>query len=494
MGKKYAVFDMDGTLVDSMPFWQDLDFSYLASKGITELPPDLQERVIPMTMTEASAYFVNVLGVPGTPEQAREEMTAWMARHYETDIPLKPGVETYLRTLDRMGVRMCAASATEASLMDRCLTRLGVRHYFEFIVSCEDVGAGKSEPDIFLEAARRFDADPSELTVFEDSVHAAESARRAGCRVTAVWDAIEADSWEQLQSLADESITDWSRAARTEANREGHSMKTALSIASSDCSGGAGIEADLKTMTMNGVYAMSCITALNAQNTTGVFAVHSATPEILEKQIDAVFTDIRPDAVRVGMIPNAELVQVIGRKLRQYRARNVVVDPVMVTAAGEWLTGSDTVPMLMEDLLSLAVIVTPNIPEAEVLTGMKILCQEDMEKAAAAITGRWNCSVLIKGGHNVSDACDLLCTDGTFRWLRGKRIMTVNTHGTGCTLSSAIAANLAKGFDLVEAVTRAKEYVAGALSVMLDLGRGTGPIDHAFDLRSWFAEEAPPIG
>ena len=265
-------------------------------------------------------------------------------------------------------------------------------------------------------------------------------------------------------------------------------MKTALSIAGSDCSGGAGIQADLKTMTMNGVYAMSAITALTAQNTTGVAAILESDPDFLAKQIDAVFTDIRPDAVKIGMVSSVPLIEVIADRLRFYKAENIVVDPVMVATSGSALIETDAVQALKEQLLPLAAVVTPNIPEAEVLSGMAIHTPEEMEQAARQISETYGCAVLCKGGHSVNDANDLLVANGEAKWFLGKRIDNPNTHGTGCTLSSAIAANLAKGKPLDEAVQRAKEYISGALADMLDLGQGSGPMNHAFALRGGFAE------
>ena len=265
-------------------------------------------------------------------------------------------------------------------------------------------------------------------------------------------------------------------------------MKTALSIAGSDCSGGAGIQADLKTMTMNGVYAMSAITALTAQNTTGVAAILESDPDFLAKQIDAVFTDIRPDAVKIGMVSSVPLIEVIADRLRFYKAENIVVDPVMVATSGSALIENDAVQALKEHLLPLATVVTPNIPEAEVLSGMTIHTAAEMEQAARQISEKYGCAVLCKGGHSINDANDLLVANGEAKWFLGKRIDNPNTHGTGCTLSSAIAANLAKGKPLDEAVQRAKEYISGALADMLDLGQGSGPMNHAFALRGGFAE------
>ena len=267
-------------------------------------------------------------------------------------------------------------------------------------------------------------------------------------------------------------------------------MKTALTIAGSDCSGGAGIQADLKTMTMNGVYGMSAITALTAQNTTGVTGISEVTPDFLKQQIDMIFTDIRPDAVKIGMVSSAPLIEVIAEKLRQYGARHIVVDPVMGATSGAKLLKDEALQALTQQLLPLAEVCTPNIPEAEILSGMRITSADDMVAAAKIISERYDCAVLCKGGHAINDANDLLWKDGEVYWFHGKRINNPNTHGTGCTLSSAIASNLAKGFGLAESVQRAKTYISGALAAMLDLGEGSGPMNHAFDLRGEFAKEA----
>lgn len=267
-------------------------------------------------------------------------------------------------------------------------------------------------------------------------------------------------------------------------------MKTALTVAGSDCSGGAGIQADIKTMTMNGVFAMSAITALTAQNTTGVKSISEVTPDFLGDQIDMVFTDIRPDAVKIGMVSNSKLIQTIAEKLIFYKADKIVVDPVMVATSGADLIQSEAVITMKNSLLPIAALVTPNISEAEVLAEMKIENEDDMVKAAIYIHQTFGCSVLLKGGHSVNDANDLLCRNGEIKWFYGKRIDNPNTHGTGCTLSSAIAANLAKEYDLETSVQRAKDYISGALSAMLALGSGSGPMNHAFDLCGEFAKGA----
>ena len=263
-------------------------------------------------------------------------------------------------------------------------------------------------------------------------------------------------------------------------------MHTALTIAGSDSSGGAGVQADLKTMLANGVFGESVITALTAQNTMGVDAVMNVPADFIEAQMKAVFTDIFPDAVKIGMVSEKGLICVIAEKLEQYKAKNIVVDPVMVATSGARLISEDATDTLKQKLFPLATVLTPNIPEAEVLTGMKIKSAEDMIRAAEQISKEYDCAVLCKGGHQIHTANDLLFADGTYHWFEGKRIDNPNTHGTGCTLSSAIASNLAKGYDLQTAVERAKEYISGALAAMLDLGSGSGPMDHGFAIKNEF--------
>ena len=259
-------------------------------------------------------------------------------------------------------------------------------------------------------------------------------------------------------------------------------MKKALTIAGSDSSGGAGIQADIKTMTMNGVYAMSAITAITAKNTTGVTGILEVSPDFLGKQLDAVFEDIFPDAVKIGMVSSSELIRVIADSLVRYGAANIVVDPVMVATSGARLIEDEAIETLKSRLLPLATVITPNIPEAEILADMTITDEAGMEEAAKTLYERYGCAALVKGGHRINDANDVLYAtpDQGPVWFKGRRIDNPNTHGTGCTLSSAIASNLARGYSLEESVERAKEYLSGALAAMLDLGKGSGPLAHNF--------------
>ena len=266
-------------------------------------------------------------------------------------------------------------------------------------------------------------------------------------------------------------------------------MNTALTIAGSDSCGGAGIQADIKTMTANGVYAMSAITALTAQNTTGVSDIYEVSPEFLQAQLKAIFEDITPDAIKIGMVSSSDLIKTIAKSLKEYNGKNIVLDPVMVATSGAKLISDDAISTLKEYLIPLATVITPNIPEAEVLSGQSIKTADDMISAAKVISDSYHCAVLCKGGHDLNDANDLLYYEGMARWFRGKRINNPNTHGTGCTLSSAIASNLAKGYDLPAAVEQAKEYISGALAAMLDLGSGSGPMDHGFAIHNAFTNE-----
>lgn len=271
-------------------------------------------------------------------------------------------------------------------------------------------------------------------------------------------------------------------------------MRTALTIAGTDPSGGAGIQADLKTMTAHRVYGMSAITAVVAQNTTGVTGIMEVTPEFLAEQLDDVFTDIFPDAVKIGMVSSSALIRVIAEKLKQYHAKNIVLDPVMVATAGSKLISDEAISTLKEVVIPLADVITPNIPEMEVLSGMTIQTDKDMERAAKSVGDTCHCAVLCKGGHQLNDANDLLYAEGEIFWFYGKRIATSNTHGTGCTLSSAIASNLAKGRGLAESVRRAKVYLSGALGDMLDLGKGSGPMNHAFAIEGEYGDDADMPG
>lgn len=268
-------------------------------------------------------------------------------------------------------------------------------------------------------------------------------------------------------------------------------MKTVLTIAGSDSSGGAGIQADIKTMTAHGVYAMSAVTALTAQNTVAVTDILEVPPAFLAAQLDSVFLDIPPDAVKIGMVATPEQASVIAKKLVCYHAERIVIDPVMVSSTEWGLTSERAVKVMEEELYPLATLLTPNLREAGVLSGREIQTREEMEWAARAIGERFGTAVLCKGGHLTGGADDYLWQPSGGCWLCGERVQNPNTHGTGCTLSSAIASNLAGGFSLLASVERAKGYLSRALGAMLDLGAGSGPLNHLFDLKPYEPHREP---
>ena len=261
-------------------------------------------------------------------------------------------------------------------------------------------------------------------------------------------------------------------------------MKRVLTIAGSDPSGGAGIQADIKTITAHKMYAMSAITALTAQNTTGVFGVLDISADFVTKQLDCIFEDIFPDAVKIGMVSNPEIIEAIADRLTFYSAKNIVLDPVMVATSGGRLMMDGAALTLKKRLLPLADVITPNLPEAMALSGMANLATcEDMAEAARIIGENTGAAILIKGGHaEDGSADDLLFEKERCEALPGIRIDTQNTHGTGCTLSSAIACGLAEGKTVLESCRYAKAYVSGALAAGLDLGRGSGPLEHCWNM------------
>ena len=477
---KGAIFDFDGTLVDSMFIWDTFGEDYLRTLG-KEPQENLAETFKTFTLEQAADYYRTHYGVTLSVGEIVDGVNEMVAKLYRTKVTLKDGVREFLEALKSQGVKMCVATVTDRPIVEDVLANLGIRDCFVEILTCAEVGYNKETPHIYRAALEVLGTKKNETVVFEDALHALMTAKKDGFTVAAVQDMYEAKQVE-MRAVADYYIADYTSFAWNP------SMKTALTIAGSDSSGGAGIQADIKTMTMNGVYAASAITALTAQNTTGVRSISESTPEFLKDQINAMFEDIRPNAVKIGMVSSAELIKVIADRLNFYHAENIVVDPVMVATSGSALMRTDAVSTLVEELLPLATLVTPNIPEAEVLAGERIQSKEDMERAAKLIGDTHGCAVLLKGGHRINDANDLLYANGGYKWFSGKRINNPNTHGTGCTLSSAIASNLAKGYDLETSIKRAKDYISGALAAMLDLGQGSGPMNHAFDLKGAYAE------
>ena len=471
---KGAIFDLDGTLIDSMFIWDTFGEDYLKSFGIEE-KENLAKVFKTFTLTQAAEYYRTHYGIKLSIQEIVDGINNMVAEIYRTKVVLKPGISDFLKRLQTAGVKMCVATVTDKPIVEGILKRLNVREYFSEIFTCSEVGYNKETPEIYRQALKHLETEKTETVVFEDVLHALKTAKDDGFKVAAVYDSHELLQ-KEIKEFSDYYITDFENFCfKTK-------MKTALSIAGSDSSGGAGIQADIKTMTMNGVYAMSAITALTAQNTLGVRAILEVAPDFLKEQLDAVFEDIFPDSVKIGMVSSSELIDVIAERLKFYNAKNIVVDPVMVATSGSALIKTDAIKTLVEKLLPIATIVTPNIPEAEILSDMKIKSKNDMIKAAEFIEKSYGCCVLLKGGHSINDANDLLCENSRFVWFDGKKINNPNTHGTGCTLSSAIASNLAKGLSLAESVKKAKDYISDALSAGLDLGNGSGPMKHNFIL------------
>lgn len=475
---KGIIFDADGTLLDSMFIWREAAERYLIKFGIS-LTEEIYNAMFTMSLEESSIFLKEEFRIPLSPDEIKAGILAVIEDFYKNEVQLKNGVADFLDKLHKRKIKILVATSGDKDLITAAFRRLGIIRYFSHFISCTELNTSKRESAIYLHSAKILGTSPSETAVFEDVLHAIKCAKKEGFFVVGVEDAESSADKNEISETAElylHDFTDFSAFAKY------LHLNTSLSIAGSDSSGGAGIQADIKTMTANGVYAMTAITALTAQNTTGVTAIQESTPEFLKQQIDSVFEDIYPDSVKIGMVSSAKLIEVISERLRFYRAKNIVVDPVMVATSGSELMKAEAVTTLRKELLPIAALVTPNIPEAEALSGMPVRSKDDMLTVAKILGDTHGCAVLLKGGHSVNDANDLLYFNGKFRWFEGKRIDNSNTHGTGCTLSSAIASNLAKGFLLEEAVLRAKEYISGALGAMLDLGHGSGPLNHMFNL------------
>lgn len=469
---KGAIFDLDGTILDSMFIWDTIGEDYL--RFIGKEPKENLARIFKtFTLEQAADYYRNHYGIKFSKQKIISDLNNMIAEIYRTKITLKKGAKDFLKRLNRMGVKMCVATLTDKSIAEETLRRLNVIEYFSEIFTCNEIDRNKETPDIYKQALYHLGTKKNETIVFEDAFYALKTAKDDGFKIAAVYDSYEPKQ-EEIKKISDYYIKCFESFCFKS------KMNTSLTIAGSDSSGGAGIQADIKTMTMNGVYAMSAITALTAQNTLGVKAILNSTPDFLKQQLDAVFEDIFPDSVKIGMIAEIELIDVIADRLKHYNAKNIVVDPVMITTSGVPLIKTGAIKALVSKLLPLAILSTPNILEAEILSDMKIYNKNDMIKAARTIGENYCCNVLLKGGHSINDANDLLYENGNITWFNGKRIDNPNTHGTGCTLSSAIAANLAKGLTLTKSVEKAKEYISDALAEGLDLGKGSGPIKHNY--------------
>lgn len=481
---KGAIFDMDGVLLDSMPMWDHAGEIYLGGLGI-EAEPDLEKVLFTLTMTKGAEYIKEHYHVELSVPEIIEGINETVRRFYADEVQPKAGTVELLHLLKRYKIPVTIATSTDMVHVEAAIKRLGLSDFVDRIFTCSEVGVGKVKPVIYQAAAEFMGSAVQDTFVFEDAYHAAETAHGAGFQVVGLYDDSSRDMQAELIRNSDYYFMGLYDAVRHLATDKSV-LPAVLTIAGSDSSGGAGIQADLKTMQANGVFGMSAITALTAQNTMGVTSIMNASGEFLRAEIDAVFEDIRPAAVKIGMVSIPELIEVIADRLAYYGAENIVVDPVMVATSGAKLISDDAAGLLTKKLFPLATLITPNIPETEALTGMKLCNKTDMERAARAIYDSYGCAVLVKGGHSVSDADDLMYDGKAAVWFSGQHIDNPNTHGTGCTLSSAIASNLAKGYPVAEAVDRAKQYISGALAAMLDMGHGSGPLNHGFDMSGRF--------
>lgn len=477
-GIEGAIFDIDGTILDTMPIWDQAGVRYLETLGITA-DQSIGKKMFSMTISQAANYLIDEFNLDKDKETVIIGIQKAVADFYKYEAQFKPGMKELLKDLKESGIKVVAATSTDRELFTPAMERLDFGKYFDRIYTCTEEGMSKGEPDIFRNILAFMGTKPENTWLFEDGLYSATTACQEGIKIVGCYDETSVHDWQKLKNVSDRILTFEDEKLHI---KEGNIIKAALTIAGSDSSGGAGIQADLKTMTVHGVFAMSAITALTAQNTTGVTGIMDVTPEFLEKQLDAVFTDIYPDSIKIGMVSSSELIRVIGRKLKEYNAKNIVVDPVMVATSGAKLIADEAIAVLKEVLLPMATVITPNIPEAEILSDMKISSKEDMETAAKLIGDKYGCAVLCKGGHSLNDANDILYAHGKISHYNGKRIDNSNTHGTGCTLSSAIASNLAKGMNLEEATLQAKKFISLALAQMLDLGNGSGPMQHGFNV------------
>ena len=475
-----AIFDMDGTLLDSMPVWDHAGEMYLESLGI-EPEPELSRKLATFSMMEGAVYMKEKYNMTQSCEEIIDGVKDIVRIYYVEKVPCKPGVREFLEELKCRNIPMAVATATDLDLAEAALKRTGISSYFTQIVTCKEAGTGKSQPDVFHLARNYMGTQLEDTWIFEDALHAVQTAKKAGYPVCSVYDEANQPEMEKIQALSEIYLHDFTEVHSFYQQLFG--MPVVLTVAGSDSSGGAGIQADIKTMTALRVYSMSCITALTAQNTRGISGVMEVPAAFFEKQMESVFTDILPDAVKTGMMASTEHIHITAEYIRKYSIKNLVVDPVMISTSGTRLLSEEAVKVYEQELFPLARVLTPNIPEAEFLSGVYIEDRTTREEAAKRISDRWGCAVLCKGGHDPENADDLLYENGKAVWFSAKRIENPNTHGTGCTLSSAIASYLAMGYTLSEAVERAKQYMTGAIGAGMNLGEGNGPLNHMWNIQ-----------
>lgn len=473
---KGVILDLDGTLLDSMWVWEALDVEFLAKRNLT-VSKDYVEAITPMGFRAAAEYTIQRFGMPETPEEIMKEWQDMAKESYANRVKIKDGVKPVLQFLKDNGIRISVATASDEALFIPCLKNNGVYEYFSAFTTMREVERGKGFPDVYEKAAEKIGCNRENTIVFEDIVQGVKGAKAGGFFTVGVHDKYSQHDEAGLRKEADCYLKNWEQAIQI---CKSFMVKTALTIAGSDCSGGAGIQADLKTFAAHKVYGMSVISAVVAENTSKVFRIHKVPADVIASQLDAVFEDICPDSVKVGMLADQEAIQVVADKLKQYQPKHVVIDPVMVATSGHSLMEECAISNFKEKLLPCASILTPNIPEAEALTGRKIQTEEDMKQAAEQLHQMGAKTVLVKGGHFKGEALDIYYDGCEFFSYEVRRIPTKNTHGTGCTLSSAIAANLAWEDRETEAIKEAKEYITGAILHAPGIGKGNGPTNHFY--------------
>ena len=430
---KGAIFDIDGTLLDSMPIWENAGARYLATLGI-KAKPDLKERLDALSLPEGAIYMQKEYGLSVSAEDILEGVNQVVKDFYYKEAVMKPGAYALVKRLKENGVKLIIATATDKEMAKAALIRNGIWQDFMGMITCEEAGAGKTSPKVFELARQKLGTKKEETWVFEDSLYAVKTATEAGFPVCSIYDTYSVGNAKEIQRLSNIYVRDFSEIG----DYSFSNMKTVLTIAGSDSSGGAGIQADIKTLTVHKVYAMTCITALTAQNTVGITEIMPVPAEFFKKQMESIFTDIKPDAVKIGMIASKEQAEIIAEYLEKYSIKNVVADPVMISTSGTVLVEETTRKILYEKLYPKVSLLTPNIPETEFLSGIKITDKKTREEAAKVIADRWNCAVLSKGGHSEENADDLLYESFLQEekkekavWFPEERIDNPNTHGTG---------------------------------------------------------------
>lgn len=470
-----AIFDVDGTLLNSMVMWDNISYDYLRAMGKTPRK-DLTDQLRERSLYQAAEYFISDYGIEGqTPEQVMQGINDMIEDFYMKEVTLKDGVLEFLKKLKKSGTRICAATASDRYLVEGAFKLNGILEYFDAIFTCTEVGSGKDTPEIFNKAFEFLGTKKENTYVFEDAYFALLTAKKAGFNVVGIWDITTDLQKDDVKNAADIYINSYSEM-------EKYMMKKVLTIAGSDCSGGAGIQADLKTFSAHGVFGMSVIVSVVAENTSRVIDIEDVSPDMIKKQIDAVFEDIGVDAVKIGMLSTPECMEAVAEKLNEYKPENIVIDPVMYAKNGCPLMDPNSIGTLIEKIIPLADVLTPNIPEAEKIANVKIETVDDMKNAAKIIYKMGCKNVLVKGGHYMGDAVDVLYDGTDFHCFETVRIDTKNTHGTGCTYSSSIASNLANGLCVPKAVEKSKKYVTTAIKHSLAIGKGHGPTHHFYDL------------